>query len=126
MARRPAGTGSLFVRTDAGGRETYYATWYQGGRKVKRRIGAKRAPGTRTGLTKTQAEAELRRLIGEVRTSVPRQDRITVELAGERYIEHLESVKRRKPTTSPTTARSCAGTWRRSRRAARSTPLTAR
>jgi integrase len=34
-----------------------------------------------------------------VRTSVPRQDRITVELAGERYIEHLESVKRRKPTT---------------------------
>ena len=81
MARRPAGTGNLFVRMDANGRETYYATWYAAGRKVKRRIGATRVPGTRTGLTKTQAEAELRRLMGEVRASVPRQDRISLELA---------------------------------------------
>jgi hypothetical protein len=99
MARRPAGTGNLFVRMDANGRETYYATWYAAGRKVKRRIGATRVPGTRTGLTKTQAEAELRRLMGEVRASVPRQDRISLELAGQRYIDHLETVKRRKPTT---------------------------
>jgi integrase len=99
MSRRPAGTGSLFARGDAGGRETWYATWYADGRKVKRRIGAKRVPGTRTGLTKTQAEAELRRLIGEVTAAVPREDRTALEEAGERYVEHLETVKRRKPTT---------------------------
>ena len=99
MGRRPAGTGNLFVRADANGGETYYATWYADGRKVKRRIGAKRLPGTRIGLTKTQAEAELRRLIGEVRASVPRDDRITVEVAGDRYVDYLETVKGRKPTT---------------------------
>ena len=66
---------------------------------MKRRIGPKRAAGTRTGLTKTQAEAELRRLIGDVTAAVPRQDRLTLEEAGGRYIDHLETVKRRKPTT---------------------------
>jgi len=30
---------------------------------------------------------------------VPRDDRITVEVAGDRYIDYLETVKGRKPTT---------------------------
>lgn len=97
--RRPRGTGSLFVRTDAGGRETWYGKFGAGDRQVKRRIGPKRLPGTRQGLTRAQAEAELRKMIGEGRVGVPRAERLSVEEAGERYVEHLEVVRRRKPTT---------------------------
>ena len=34
--------------------------WMTGGRRVKRRLGLKRPPGTSDGLTRNQAEAELR------------------------------------------------------------------
>jgi hypothetical protein len=40
-ARRPAGTGSLFTRTDAAGRESWYGKLRVGGRQVKRKLGAK-------------------------------------------------------------------------------------
>src|SRR4051812_32310707 len=39
--RRPYGGGALYVRAGSAGRETWYATWYEHGRKVKRRIGRK-------------------------------------------------------------------------------------
>ena len=57
-ARRSYGTGSLYVRTrqrTAARRGT--ASGATNGRQVKRRIGPKRAKGTRDGLTRTQAEA---------------------------------------------------------------------
>lgn len=38
--------------------------WRQDGRRVNRRVGPKRAPGAAEGLTRKQAEAELRELIG--------------------------------------------------------------
>jgi hypothetical protein len=63
-ARRSYGSGSIYVRTDAAGGDTWYGHWRQNGRQVKRKIGSKRAPGSREGLTRRQAEAELRRLIG--------------------------------------------------------------
>ena len=63
---RQHGTGALIVRKDSSGRETYYGKWRtRDGRQIKRRIGPKRQPATRDGLTKTQAEVELRRLMGE-------------------------------------------------------------
>ncbi len=69
--RRSNGTGRLFVRADRNGDLTYYGSWYAAGRRVKRRIGLKRARGSHTGLTQSQAEAELRRLISETKMTAP-------------------------------------------------------
>lgn len=62
-AQRSYGTGRLYVHVDGGGRGHWYGTWWAGGVGVKRKIGFKRRPGTSDGLTRTQAEAELRRRI---------------------------------------------------------------
>jgi integrase len=93
--RRPAGGGSLYVRTDAAGRETWYASWYEHGRKVKRRIGRK---GGETGLSKRLAERELRRIMGEGAKRPQPAERLTLDQAGQRLIERLRGVGR-KPAT---------------------------
>jgi integrase len=97
MARRSYGTGSLFVYRDARGRELWYGRWYAGGRRVHRKIGPKRQRGTREGLTRSQAERELQRRV-EVERPVLRS-RLTIEGAGRLFLEHLEHVLERKPTT---------------------------
>jgi integrase len=61
--------------TDKSGLETYYGKWRVGQRQVMRRIGPKRKPNTREGLTRVQAEAELRRLIGGETSAPAREDR---------------------------------------------------
>jgi integrase len=99
MARRSYGSGSLLVRADANGSETWYGLWRTDGRRVKRALGPKRAPGSRDGLTRRQAEAELRRRMGETTVVIGRAERKTVAEAGERYLEHLATVKQRKRTT---------------------------
>ncbi len=53
------------MRRDRVGRETWYGKWRVGERQVMRRLGLRREPGSSVGLTRTQAEAELRRLIAE-------------------------------------------------------------
>ena len=97
VARRSYGTGSLYVHTDTTGRETWYARFYVGSHQVKRRIGPKRARGTREGLTRAQAERALRELI-ETEQPRPTRTDVTVENAGERLLRHLEALGR-KPTT---------------------------
>ena len=97
--RRPYGTGSLFVRRDSAGQETWYAQFRSGGRLVKRALGRKRAAGTRDGLTQAQAEAALRRLVDQVAAAPPPAERVAIPQAGERYLHHLEVVMQRKPTT---------------------------
>lgn len=92
-SRRAYGTGSIH-----GYRGAWYGKWRVGGKQVKRKLGAKRLPGSREGLTRKQAEAELRRLIGEVRYVAP-HERLTVLEVGERYVRHVEGVLERKPTT---------------------------
>jgi hypothetical protein len=75
------------VRSDSNGRETWYGSWRVGGRRIKRRIGLKRRASTAEGLTRTQAEAELRRLMGtEVVLAGPQRN--TIEEAGALYVEH--------------------------------------
>lgn len=98
--RRSYGTGSLYVHTDANGVETWYGRWWVGSKRVKRKIGLKRRTGSREGLTRTQAEAELRR---RIESEEPRSNRPDVSLseAGERMLRHLEA-KGRKPTTLAT------------------------
>jgi integrase len=97
-ARRSYGSGRVYVRTDAAGRETYYGSWWSNGRRVKRRLGVKRARGSREGLTAAQAEAELRRLMGEVRPSSSAGDRLDMAEVGRRYRKHLEALGRKRST----------------------------
>src|SRR3954453_23465063 len=90
--RRPAGTGSLFIRTDSAGRASWYAKYRLGGRQVKRSLSTRREPGTTLGLTRRQAEAELRRLQSEAATAPPLCESLTFEEAAGRYLHHLEHV----------------------------------
>ena len=90
--RRSYGSGSLFVH-----RGSWYAKWRIGPRQVKRKVGAKRRPGTREGLTKPQAEQELRRLMREVKATP--QERLTLREVGDAYIAHLRDFLGRKPST---------------------------
>jgi len=91
--KRTYGSGSVIVHRGA-----WYGRWWIGTRYVKRKLGAIREPGSREGLTRKQAEMALRRLMTEVRVVVP-EERMTYQEAGERYLHHLENVKRRKPST---------------------------
>ena len=98
-SRRPAGTGALFVRRDAHGRETWYGKWRVAGRQVKRRLGLRRASGAESGLTQREAEAALRNAVAETQLHAAVDERLTVALAAERYLRHLERVLDRKPST---------------------------
>jgi integrase len=98
--RRAPGTGSIIERRDSAGRTSYYGKWTTTtGRQVKRRIGRKRSAGTSDGLTRRQAEAELRRLMAEVKVAAPARERLTVAEVGERYVAHLERTGRKRSTT---------------------------
>jgi integrase len=97
-SRRSYGSGRVYVRTDSVGRETYYGSWWVNGRRVNRRLGAKRARGSREGLTAAQAEAELRRLIREVAPSGASIDRLNVGEVGRRYCAHLAALGRKRST----------------------------
>jgi integrase len=92
-AKRTYGSGSVIVHRGA-----WYGRWWIGNRYVKRKLGEIREPGTREGLTRKQAEMALRRLMTEVRVVVP-EKQMTYREAGDRYLHHLEHVKRRKPST---------------------------
>ena len=98
MARRSYGTGRLYTRTDAGGREHRYGSCWAGGVRVKRKIGLKRSAGASDALTRVQAETELRRRIATDVVMGGAQRR-TVAEAGEAYIDHREYVMERKRTT---------------------------
>lgn len=96
--RRSYGTGSLQVRTDSRGRETWYGRWHADGRRVKRRIGAKRATGERDGFTRAQAEAELRRLMALQAQPQAAARSLTIAELGESYQQHLERLGRKRTT----------------------------
>ena len=97
-SRRSYGTGALFEKADSAGRVSYYGKWRHNGTQVKRRIGPKRVEGARDGLTRRAAEAELRRLIGEVRPTVAASEALTVGEVGRRYVTYLERMGRKLST----------------------------
>lgn len=86
--RRRRGTGGLVVRDGV-----YYGKWRaRDGQQVMRRLGPIRPRGTRNGLTQTQAEAELRRLMAtDVLPSVPRADRRTLREVADAHLEAKEN-----------------------------------
>jgi integrase len=97
--RRPPGSGALFIRTDFAGRETWYGKWRAGGRQVKRRLGVRRRAGAAVGPTRRQAEAALREAMAESRSRPPAQERLALRDVTPRYLEHLDRVLGRKPST---------------------------
>src|SRR4051794_35737467 len=92
-SKRSYGTGSLYVKSG-----NWYGRWWMGGDRIKRKLGPVRPPGTREGLTKAQAERELRRRMEAEVPSTATTGRLTVSEAGERLLDHLEAIGR-KPTT---------------------------
>jgi integrase len=64
----------------------------------RRQDGAIRQSGTREGLTRAQAERELRRRTEQEQAITPTAARLTVREAGERLIDHLEALGRKKST----------------------------
>ena len=90
--KRSYGSGSLFSQ-----RGSWYGKWRVGERQVKRKVGPMRKPGTREGLTKSQAENELRRLMREVKPTP--QERLTLREVGDAYIAHVRDYLKRKPST---------------------------
>ena len=91
--KRAYGSGSIMQLHGS-----WYGKWRVGDRQVKRRLGPMRRPGTREGLTRSQAEAALRRLIGEVRVIAP-EERVTFGQVADRYLHHLQHVMGRKRST---------------------------
>ena len=96
-SRRSYGSGSLTTRVDTTGREAWYGRWRINGRQVQRRIGVKRTPGERDGLTKKQAEQLLYDLIAATTDSADRVI-VTVEALHNRYI--ADKGQRLKQTTT--------------------------
>src|ERR1700719_3091627 len=96
-ARRPYGSGSLYAR---GG--VWYGHWRaDSGRQVKRRVGPVRGEGSRDGLTRKQAEAELRNLIATVAPGpVVQGDALTIGELGRRYLADVEAPSRKKATVT--------------------------
>jgi integrase len=91
--KRAYGSGSVFEKSGA-----FYGKWRVNGRQVLRKLGPRRRPGTRDGLTRAQAEARLRELMAH--TVVPTSpERLTFDEVGQRYVRHLEEVMQRKGTT---------------------------
>ncbi|MEZ4588691.1 MAG: site-specific integrase [Gemmatimonadales bacterium] len=90
--RRAYGSGSLYPH-----RGSWYAKWYVGTRQIKRKIGTQRRRGSREGLTKAQAEKEMRRLMREVKPTP--QERLTLREVGDAYIAHVRDFLERKPST---------------------------
>ena len=63
VAKRSYGTGRLYVVVDRGWRASWYGSWWAASTRVKRKVGLKRTTGNADGLTRAQAERELRRLV---------------------------------------------------------------
>jgi integrase len=96
--RRSYGTGSLYVREDGAGRETWYGKWRTNGRQIKRAVGPVRTPGARDGLTRAQAEKKLRDLMAETPAARPTTERLTLAEVAPRYLAYLESKGRKRST----------------------------
>lgn len=92
--RRRHGSGSIVVRGD-----TYYGKWRAAdGRQVMRRLGQVRPRGTREGLTKSQAEAELRKIMGQPTSPVARGERRTIADLAEVHLAAKENAGLKRTT----------------------------
>ncbi len=91
--RRPYGTGTLYQKAGS-----WYGRWLVGEHRMNRKLGRVRQPGTREGLTRSQAERELRRRMEREHAIVATTARLTVGEAGGRLVDHLEALGRKRST----------------------------
>jgi len=101
-ARRSHGTGTLYTRRGADGRDVYYGRGHVDGKRFNRKLGPVR-DRKGSGLTKTQAEAKLASLLGSAtcNPTVARSSpsaRPTVAQVADAYVRHAR-FKGRKPST---------------------------
>jgi integrase len=98
-SRRSYGTGSVFIHPTVQPPTWYGQWWTPDGRRPKRKIGVARQPGSREGLTRTQAEAKLREKRAEIQIT-PRAsgERLDVAQVGRRYRLHIERKGRKRST----------------------------
>jgi len=113
-ARRSYGTGALYEKVDSTGRIAWYGKWRRDGVQVKRRIGEKRTDGSREGLTRVQAEGELRRLIAEVKPARVSGDALRSPSLAAATKPTCSARAARRPPSSPSTASSGYGSCRSS------------
>ena len=66
---------------------------------VQRKLGPVRQSGSREGLTRAQAERELRRRMEQDAAVVTPRARRSLDETGRAYLHHLEHVLERKPST---------------------------
>lgn len=92
-SRRAYGTGTLRIVGSS-----WIGSWYSlDGRRVQRKVGAARTPGRTDGLTKAQAERELRRLReSDQGPSSKKGGRVTMEDGGREHCRRLELKGRKK------------------------------
>ena len=93
MSRRSYGTGSIRTRGDS-----WYGQWWIGDRRVERKLGPKRHPGGSEGLTRKQAEAELRRRIETTDAAPITTRKPSLAEVGKRLVQALEAEGRKAST----------------------------
>jgi integrase len=98
--RRARGTGSIVRRRQRSGAVILWGKFTVHGEQRWSKLGLEREPGSKLGLTKAQAEAELRRAFEAASLEQPIRERLDIKEAGERYIDRLESLGRKKTTIS--------------------------
>lgn len=98
--RRPYGAGTLGVKLRADGSDVWTGRWYVddpttgGRRQVRRKVGNRRVPGSKVGLTKTQAEKRLAQMMAEEAATVPeREDARTLAWAADTMLAALVGVE---------------------------------
>jgi integrase len=96
--RRERGDGSLTLRGNAKGGETWICFWRQNGRGVMRSLGPKRSAAQPRGLTKPQAEAAFKKLREDTDPRPARAQRRTLAEVGAELIRAKRAAGR-KPAT---------------------------
>lgn len=91
--KRKYGTGSLFAKDGK-----WIGQWRVDGRQIKRTIGPAKASGGRIGMSRTQAEKALRKLMVETLPAPKTAERATVRRAGDELIAKLTAKGRKKAT----------------------------
>lgn len=96
--RRERGDGSLTLRPNAKGGETWICFWRIDGRGVMRSLGPKRSKAQPEGLTQAQAEVAFRRLRDEAKVTPERSARRTVDDVGRDLIRAKRAAGRKRST----------------------------
>jgi integrase len=96
--RRARGTGSIIRRRQSSGAVVLWGKFSVHGERRWVRLGVERQPGSKLGLTRPQAEGQLRREFEKASLEQPRYERLEIREVGERYIDRLEGLGRKRTT----------------------------